>query len=317
MEGKIKGASGIQEPLQQHGFQRSGGFKLNNTSNSYFILRCRETTVLGSGPAVSSAEVCLTIPLRRELSVDDPRRQLEVLNKLSLALNGCRNGNLSAAELSEERRAQMEQSISHLIYSEVSRDEISRELSVNDPRTQLVVLDKLSLVLNTYRNRLIPINRLPQDIMHHIFSIALQLENMHQVELAVSADYSLKVVDQRGRLRLVSRSWNSFVVSTPEFWSLVDTAVMDQALLSRRIERAQQRELCITHQLGYYSPTESQQLAIFLSPYLNRIRTLRLGSTYVATALLKNSFPALRTLELRGGLPLARFILVQDCFPRL
>ncbi|KAG8893777.1 hypothetical protein FRC01_013354, partial [Tulasnella sp. 417] len=149
----------------------------------------------------------------------------------------------SAAELSEERRAQMEQSIGHLIRSEISRDEISRELSVNDPRNQLVVLDELSLVLNAYRNRLVPINRLPQDIMHHIFSIVLQAEDIHKLQPAVSADYPLKFVDQRGRLRLVSRAWNSFIISMPGFWMLVDTEVTDLAVLSRRIERAQQREL--------------------------------------------------------------------------
>ncbi|KAG8891457.1 hypothetical protein FRC00_013641, partial [Tulasnella sp. 408] len=176
------------------------------------------------------------------------------------------------------------------------------------------MFDKLSLVLSASRNRLVPINRLPQDIMYRILSIVLQLENIHGIQLSVGLDYTLKFIDQRGRLRLVSRIWNSFVVSTPGFWSLVDIRAPSQELLSWKIKLAQQAELCITHQSPYFSHSDYQQLATFLPAYLDRIRTLRLGSQGFAAAFFQNSFPGLCTLEMWNH---RWFTLAQDRFPQL
>lgn len=178
-----------------------------------------------------------------------------------------------------------------------------------------MVFDELSLVLNACRNRFVPINRLPQDIMYYIFSIVFQLENIHKIKPVVSVDYPSKFVDQRGLLRLVSRIWNAFIVSTPEFWSLVDTTALDHKLLLQRIERAQQQELCVMHRSGLFAHDYGEQLAISLSSYLDRIRTLRLWNGHVAAALLRSSFPALRTLELRYHS--SWFSIAQDRFPQL
>ncbi|KAG8952045.1 hypothetical protein FRC04_005378 [Tulasnella sp. 424] len=223
--------------------------------------------------------------------------------------------------LSDEQRARMEQSIGYILHSEISKEGDPRDLSVDDPKRQIEVFDKLSLVLNACRNRRVPINHLPQDVMHHIFSIVLQLEDMHNLELPNPyPTYLVTFIDQRKRLRLVSRTWNSFVVSTPSFWSLVDMLAPDLEVLHARIERAGQRELCVTHRSGLFTEKYCEHLALFLTPHLHRVRTLRLGNEGVAAALLKNPFPTLRALELRlnghwqtESLP----TITQDYFPQL
>ncbi|KAG9040484.1 hypothetical protein FS837_000567, partial [Tulasnella sp. UAMH 9824] len=157
--------------------------------------------------------------------------------------------------------------------------------------------------------------------MYRILSIVLQLENIHGLPLSVGSDYPfksdypLKLVEQRGRLRLVSRIWNSFIVSTPGFWSLVVIRTPNQEVLSWKLKLAQQAELCITHRSLCYAHSDYQQLATFLSTYLDRIRTLRLeGSKAFAAALLQNSFPGLCTLEMWNQ---GWFTPVQDRFPQL
>ncbi|KAG9023755.1 hypothetical protein FS837_005640, partial [Tulasnella sp. UAMH 9824] len=186
------------------------------------------------------------------------------------------------------------------------------ELSADHPRRQLEVFDRLSWVLNACRNRLVLINCLPQDIMYRIFSIVLELENIHRLEPNVD---SKAFVDQRGRLRLVSRIWNSFLVSTPGFWTVVDIQAPNPKILDRRLQLAQQGELCIAHRPIWSPSGEYQQLATVLSAYLDRIRTLRLGSEEFTTALIQSSFPALRTLEMRNHWQ--EFGLAQDRFPQL
>ncbi|KAG8915634.1 hypothetical protein FRC01_003568 [Tulasnella sp. 417] len=92
----------------------------------------------------------------------------------------------SPARLSKQQRAQLEQSIDQLLQSEISKDDSSRELSADDPRRQLEMFDKLSWVLNACRNRVVPINQLPQEILYHIFSAVLQLEDIHGFQPGVT-----------------------------------------------------------------------------------------------------------------------------------
>ncbi|KAG8985948.1 hypothetical protein FRB90_004353 [Tulasnella sp. 427] len=137
--------------------------------------------------------------------------------------------------------------------------------------------------------------------MHRIFAVVLQLGTIHQIGLQSCSDFSGDYIRQREALRLVSRTWNSFVISTPSFWAVVDVLARNQDILTQRIERAQHAELCLTQTKGSVTNGWYEQLPKTLSPHIQRTRSLRLNNSSIVNALMKIPLPALQTLDLDQG----------------
>ncbi|KAG8985947.1 hypothetical protein FRB90_004352 [Tulasnella sp. 427] len=204
--------------------------------------------------------------------------------------------------LSDEQRFRINQAIANLVLEELSKasDNLRFESSHEEtPEMELEVVDKVSVVLNTYRNRLVRINRLPLEILDRIFEIFLELDDIYKFDVETSTLSSqVGFIEKRGTLQLVSRAWNAYVVSTPHFWTVANLMPSVRQVISKGLERAGSLPLCLSNRGRLITAEESRHLATILSPYFNRIRTLQLRNEGFAYELFNHPLPDLRILDL-------------------
>ncbi|KAG8913769.1 hypothetical protein FRC01_004393 [Tulasnella sp. 417] len=165
--------------------------------------------------------------------------------------------------------------------------------------TEIAICDSLQVAIRRRRNERTLFGRLDTDIVHSIFEIALDLEQVHD-----SSDSLGKLSDHRRqlfRLRRVCSVWNSLVLSSPRYWQVINIKSPPQ-VITATLKRSGSAQLCL-----YCRPEPPQAPRIDAIPEelrsCARIRTIL--STHsdayrLFRWLLQGPMPVLRTLVLKG-----------------
>ncbi|KIO28757.1 hypothetical protein M407DRAFT_22172 [Tulasnella calospora MUT 4182] len=139
---------------------------------------------------------------------------------------------------------------------------------------------------------------LAADIAHAIFRLVLELDRIH--------DYNtpFEILSQLRKtifsMRCVSALWNRFILSSPQYWCIVDVRA-PQAAMVRTIERARAAPLCVySTEPRHWKALHYDQILPLLVNRHGQIRTLRLDDRDLygfGVSLLRPGLPNLRTLE--------------------
>ncbi|KAG8898496.1 hypothetical protein FRC01_010890, partial [Tulasnella sp. 417] len=150
------------------------------------------------------------------------------------------------------------------------------------------------------RRRLV-YSRLPSDIIHCVFSLALDLDRIHEPDLPLDVLEDHR--KQLFRMRCVSVAWNEFLVSGPRYWPAVNLRTPPD-LLKTNLQRAAEAPLCI------YSTNANERRRetaldpldkLFLLAFIGQVRTIRSNNKEFLPlwkGLLQCSMPILETLDL-------------------
>lgn len=160
--------------------------------------------------------------------------------------------------------------------------------------------DAIEMTVRRRRNEHAPFNQLPVDIVHLIFRIALDLNQIH--------DYDLPLDDleqhhkQLLNMRCVSAGWNAFLLSSPEYWCTIDIAA-PEPVVELILVRAQETPLCLYSKQGTIRDPDSlfDNKESVLLDYSTQVRTIRSDDEDVCEItmrMLRNGLPDLQTLEL-------------------
>ncbi|KIO28681.1 hypothetical protein M407DRAFT_22113 [Tulasnella calospora MUT 4182] len=168
--------------------------------------------------------------------------------------------------------------------------------------TELTICDAVGVAIRRRRNERILFAHLATDIVHSIFGIALDVDQVHNPCLPLAE------LDENRRqlfyMRQVSSAWNDFLLSSPRYWQAINITSPPQ-VITTSIERSGSAPLCI-YCFRTYSP---EPRPIHLPEELRRscakVQTLRSedSNTYgLCRSLLRDPAPALQTLQLTGPL---------------
>ncbi|KIO31694.1 hypothetical protein M407DRAFT_19427 [Tulasnella calospora MUT 4182] len=141
--------------------------------------------------------------------------------------------------------------------------------------------------------------RLAVDMVHYIFHIVLELDRIHDY------DVPFEVLDELRKtvfcLRCVSALWNQFILSSPQYWCVINVRGL-QAAMVMTIERAQAAPLCIySVRPSHWQVVHFDQIKPMLVARHGQIQTLRLNDKDLydfGLSLIRPGLPALRTLEM-------------------
>ncbi|KAG9018970.1 hypothetical protein FRB90_007734 [Tulasnella sp. 427] len=114
-----------------------------------------------------------------------------------------------------------------------------------------------------------PVTEMPEDLVLNILSMTLSLDGLHHIDGGFDPDGFMY---RRRCLRLVSRGWNSLIISNPGFWTVIDP-------LSPVRDIAMSRS--------------------FVREHGSRIRAIRVTTEQIAQSIPTCIFPELEVLELR------------------
>ncbi|KAG8972582.1 hypothetical protein FRC05_009815 [Tulasnella sp. 425] len=142
-------------------------------------------------------------------------------------------------------------------------------------------------------------SQLAVDIVHSIFRLFLQLDRIHDYDVPFEDLGELR--KQVYCLRCVSTPWNEFILSSPQYWCVINIRA-PQAAMVRSIERAQTAPLCVySTKAGPWKAVHFDQTRPMLVTRLGQIRTLRLDDQDLygfGLSLIRPGLPNLKTLEI-------------------
>ncbi|KAG8900282.1 hypothetical protein FRC01_010191, partial [Tulasnella sp. 417] len=139
---------------------------------------------------------------------------------------------------------------------------------------------------------------LAADLVHAIFQLILELDRVHDYDAPFETLNEIRKTTFY--MRCVSALWNQFILSSPQYWCIVNVRA-PQAAMVRTIERAQSAPLCIySVKPEHWEAVRFDKILPLLETRQGQIRTLRLDDRDLygfGTSLLRLSLPNLRTLE--------------------
>ncbi|KAG9043750.1 hypothetical protein FS837_009155 [Tulasnella sp. UAMH 9824] len=140
---------------------------------------------------------------------------------------------------------------------------------------------------------------LAADLAHSIFQHVLELDRIHLHDTPLDLlSHMRKTIF---RMRCVSALWNRFILSSPQYWCIINVRA-PQAAMVRTIELAQAAPLCIySVNPGHWEAVQFDQILPLLVNRHSQIRTLRLDDQDLdnfGMPLLRLGLPNLRSLEL-------------------
>ncbi|KAG9042785.1 hypothetical protein FS837_010390 [Tulasnella sp. UAMH 9824] len=122
------------------------------------------------------------------------------------------------------------------------KESFSVERRDGGDEAEIAICEAIEVIIRRRRNRRLVHSRLPADIIHHVFSLALDLDRIHEPDLP------LEVLEdhrkQLFRMRCVSATWNEFLVSGPRYWRAVNLRTPPD-ILKTNLQRAEKAPLCI------------------------------------------------------------------------
>ncbi|KAG8914745.1 hypothetical protein FRC01_003932 [Tulasnella sp. 417] len=181
------------------------------------------------------------------------------------------------------------------------KESFSAEQRDGRDEAEIAICEAIEVIIRRRRNQRLVFSRLPSDIIHCVFSLALDLDRIHEPDLP------LDVLDdhrkQLFRMRCVSVAWNEFLVSGSRYWPAVNLRTPPD-ILKTNLRRAAEAPLCI------YStnPKERRRETIpdpldelVLLPFMGQVRTIRSNNEEFPPlwkGLLQCAMPVLETLDL-------------------
>ncbi|KAG8949479.1 hypothetical protein FRC04_008578 [Tulasnella sp. 424] len=170
---------------------------------------------------------------------------------------------------------------------------------------EISLCDALEILVRHRRNKRLLFSRLPTDVIHSVFTSALDIDRIHEPDLPLEVleDHQKQLF----RMRSVCVAWNEFLVSGPRYWLAVNLRTPPE-VLQITLKRAEQAPLCV------YSTTSKESRAR-AEPPCNEDHTVLAGSmVYVRTIrsdhrgflplwkkLLQSSMTSLETLDLAAN----------------
>lgn len=152
------------------------------------------------------------------------------------------------------------------------------------------------------RNKRLLFSRLPADVIHSIFTSALDIDRIHEPDLP------LEVLEdhrkQLFRMRCVCVAWSGFLVSGPRYWLAVNLRTPPE-VLQITLKRAEQAPLCVYSTTSEESRTraehpcnEDHTVLAGSMAYVRTIRSDHRGFLPLWKKLLQSSMTSLETLDL-------------------
>ncbi|KAG8912672.1 hypothetical protein FRC01_004958 [Tulasnella sp. 417] len=168
---------------------------------------------------------------------------------------------------------------------------------VSSAAVKIKIFDTIDKIIRRHRNEHTHFIQLPADVVHLVFGMALNLDQIHDPDLPLDA-----LEEQRRNLfkmRRVSVAWNAFLLSHPEYWCAIEVT----SPAPESIAQAQQLPLGLFSKRGSgvgSIPTFERLDAVLLGR-MKRVRTLRLDKEDAydfAIRSLRAGLPDLENLEL-------------------
>lgn len=192
-------------------------------------------------------------------------------------------------------------------FLEEATSEVHQDLSCM--ATRMDNLEKTQVILRQIRNSsasLVPINKLPPEILLHVFQILTFQNSCRQYHSSISSLGQHKVREMLLTLTHVCTRWRTIVVGAPSFWSHIHLDVktferLDDScnLIEAYFQRANDQPLCIQFdgRSGVHiSSRITRRIADCLHPHLKRVELLHLINVNDYSGLLQ-----LLTLWLTNG----------------
>ncbi|KAG9020954.1 hypothetical protein FS837_007714 [Tulasnella sp. UAMH 9824] len=166
---------------------------------------------------------------------------------------------------------------------------------------EIAICEAIAVIIRRRRNKRLVHSRLPADIIHHVFSLALDLDRIHEPDLPLDVLENHR--KQLFQMRCVSATWNEFLVSGSRYWPAVNLWAPPD-ILKTNLQRAEEAPLCIysvnrtDRRRGLPSPLSDE---LSLLAFMGQVRTIRSNNDEflpVWKRLLQCNMPTLETLDL-------------------
>ncbi|KAG8930408.1 hypothetical protein FRC00_001136 [Tulasnella sp. 408] len=154
----------------------------------------------------------------------------------------------------------------------------------HDTKAHIDALELVTSHVNQYRNRLVPIAWLPDEILLHIFHQAAKLEWIFTFGEDPEAAYSFprepdvrSVYREVFKLQLVCRWWYNIIESDPRFWTVISPGMIG-APLEKTISNSARSKLVVLGQRGTDDPHQDlflDQLTRFSDRFHSLVLTKR------------------------------------------
>ncbi|KAG8944810.1 hypothetical protein FRC04_001548 [Tulasnella sp. 424] len=133
-------------------------------------------------------------------------------------------------------------------------------------------LDLLLGCFSRYRNRLLRVELLPDDILLDIFSLAVNFDELKNITRSTDLPREMRIQYRNlCSIQRVEKRWHDIIVSYAPFWSLI-CASMPQNAIELALTRAKQSPLCIRAQ--YDEEEGAGHFMDMVLPMCSRIRSL-------------------------------------------
>ncbi|KAG9047088.1 hypothetical protein FS837_003073 [Tulasnella sp. UAMH 9824] len=158
-------------------------------------------------------------------------------------------------------------------------------------------LDALLRRLFQHRNRLLRLHLLPDEILLHIFKLAVDFDWTTDITQNKSIHYDLKMYYKTlYPIQSVSKRWHDIIVSYAPFWSLISTN-MPENMLELALARAHKSTLSV----GVQNATSDELLHFThrLLPLADRVGTLAMDHS-LGERPLWTGLPNIQNLQIRN-----------------
>ncbi|KIO29060.1 hypothetical protein M407DRAFT_21803 [Tulasnella calospora MUT 4182] len=165
--------------------------------------------------------------------------------------------------------------------------------------TEVAICDAVEVAIRQKRNNCMLFSRLDTDVIHSIFGIVLDVDQIHD------PNFPLRELNvhrrQIHRMRRVSTAWNKFLLSSPRYWQVLNIK-SSPSRMAVDLKRSGSAPLCI-YCIRDLGPPVSDQLGLELVWCATRVQTLRSDDPdayRLCKSLLRTRTSTLKTLQLMG-----------------
>ncbi|KAG8914365.1 hypothetical protein FRC00_014219 [Tulasnella sp. 408] len=183
------------------------------------------------------------------------------------------------------------------------KESFSVERRDGGDEAEIAICEAIEVIIRRRRNKRLVHSRLPADIIHCVFSLALDLDRIHEPDLPLDVLEDHR--KQLFRMRCVSAAWNEFLVSGPRYWPAVNLRTPSD-ILKTHLQRAEEAPLCIysinrTERRRGSPPLPDELPLLAFMPQVRTIRSNNDEFLPVWKGLLQCDMPTLETLDLTAS----------------